>query len=159
MSASRPPTPRIHLRDVIEDDISAFFEHQLDPEATEMAAFPARDRDDHLAHWRKIIADRTIIAKTIVVGDEDVAGNVVSWVQDDHREVGYWIGKPFWGRGIATIALRGFLSIVAERPLYAWVARPNAGSIRVLEKCGFSFDREDRSHLVYRLDRAVPNPS
>ena len=50
---------------------------------------------------------------------------------------GRLLGRPrFWGRGIATAALT---ELVAElgRPLHAWVARSNLGSIRVLEKCGF----------------------
>jgi GNAT superfamily N-acetyltransferase len=53
-------------------------------------------------------------------------------------EVSYWLGREFWGKGIATTALRLFLSVVAVRPLYARAARDNAASIRVLEKCGFT---------------------
>ena len=44
---------RVILREVIDADLEIFFEQQLDSEATEMAAFPARDRDAHMAHWNK----------------------------------------------------------------------------------------------------------
>jgi RimJ/RimL family protein N-acetyltransferase len=124
------------LRDVQERDLPIFFEHQLDPEANEMAAFPPRDRDAHMAHWAKILADENVATKTIIV-DGEVAGNVVSWVKGDRRVIGYWVGKAHWGRGVATEAVKKFVAQVSERPLYAFVATHNVGSIRVLQKCGF----------------------
>ena len=141
----------IHLRAVRPPDLEIFYEQQLDEDATAMAAFPARDRDAHFAHWNKILSDDDLITRTIVEGTE-VAGNIGSWVQDGHREIGYWIGKPFWGRGIATTALREFLMVVEDRPLFAWAARHNVGSIRVLEKVGFVFDRDEDDHHVYKID-------
>ncbi len=71
-------TVNVALRDVIDGDLSIFFEHQLDPEATQMAAFPARDHDAFMAHWHKIRDDETVITKTILF-EGRVAGNVVSW--------------------------------------------------------------------------------
>ena len=125
------------LRDVQDDDLPILFEHQWDPAAHRMAAFPPRERDAFLAHWRtRILAETTSCKRTIVV-DESVVGNVVSWSDDGKRFVGYWIGREYWGRGIATAALRAFLREEPIRPLHAHVAVPNVGSIRVLEKCGF----------------------
>jgi RimJ/RimL family protein N-acetyltransferase len=134
----------------VEEDLDVFFEQQRDPDANAMAAFPARDREAHLAHWHKILADETVITRSIVYGDQ-VAGNIVSWIQDGRREVGYWIGRDFWDKGIATSALTLFLGVDVERPLFAWVARHNAGSVRVLEKAGFVHAGEDGIHLIYRL--------
>jgi RimJ/RimL family protein N-acetyltransferase len=128
------------LRDVVGDDLPIFFEHQREPEANEMAGFPARERDAFMAHWEtKILGDKKNLAKTVVV-DGRVAGNVLSWEQDGRREIGYWIGKEFWGRGVATAAVRRLLELVTARPLYAHVVKHNAASIRVLEKCGFALD-------------------
>jgi RimJ/RimL family protein N-acetyltransferase len=124
------------LRDVRANDLDAFFEHQREPEATAMAIFPARDREAFDAHWRRILADDTLIKKTIVHGDQ-VAGNVLSWQQDGQQLVGYWVGRAFWGRGLATRALQELVTELTRRPLHAWVATSNVGSIRVLEKCGF----------------------
>jgi RimJ/RimL family protein N-acetyltransferase len=130
------------LRDVIENDLPIFFEHQLDPEATRMAAFPSRDREAFMAHWRtKILGDETNIAKTVVV-DGQVAGNVLCWEHSGEREVGYWIGREFWGKGIATRALSALLEQVTTRPLYAHVAEHNVASIRVLQKSGFALSDE-----------------
>ena len=136
-------TSDIHLRDVTEDDLPIFFEHQLDPDATEMAAFLSRDRDAFMTHWAKIMADDSVILKTILL-EGQVAGNIVSFVQSGEREVGYWIGKEYWGKGVATKALAAFLDYVKTRPLYAHVAKHNVGSRRVLEKCGFTIVREEK---------------
>jgi RimJ/RimL family protein N-acetyltransferase len=125
------------LRDVTEDDLPVFFEQQLDPEAVEMAAFPAREREAFFDHWHRTMAHDTNVVRTIV-SDGEVVGNMLSWEHDGKRLVGYWLGREFWGRGLATQALAEFVDELAVRPLYAEVATTNIGSIRVLEKCGFT---------------------
>jgi RimJ/RimL family protein N-acetyltransferase len=131
------------LRDVEAGDLAAFFEHQRDPDAVRMAAFPARDAEAFAAHWAKILADETAAKKTILCGAQ-VAGNVLSWEQLGDRYVGYWVGKSFWGKGVATRALAAFLEHVRARPLFARVAKANVASLRVLAKCGFTIVGEDR---------------
>jgi RimJ/RimL family protein N-acetyltransferase len=135
---------------VVEADLPVFFAHQRDPEATQMAAFPSRERDAFMAHWDRITADPSVETRTIVAGG-DVVGNLVAFERDGRREVGYWIGREHWGRGIATKALAAFLEEVEERPLYAYVVRHNAGSIRVLEKCGFTRLEQDADGIVLML--------
>ena len=124
------------LRDVVESDLDAFFEYQREPEANRMAIFPARDREAFDAHWRRLLADDSLTKKTIV-HEGEVAGNLGCWEQEGRRLVGYWIGQDLWGKGLATRALRELTDEVTARPLHAWVAASNVGSIRVLEKCGF----------------------
>ncbi len=101
-----------------------------------MAAFPTRDRASFDAHWRKIRADDSL-TKLTITSDGAVAGNIGAWTQDGMRLVGYWIGRDFWGKGIATEALRLFAERETTRPLHAFVAAHNTGSIKVLERCGF----------------------
>ena len=137
------PNNDVQLRDVIEIDLPIFFEQQSDPESTEMAAFPSRSREGFMSHWAKLIADDSVLVKTIVF-DGQVAGNIVCFEQLGEREVGYWLGKQYWGKGIATQALEEFLKQIKTRPLYAHVAKHNIGSRRVLEKCGFTVSGEDR---------------
>jgi len=149
-SAKRPPAGTVLLREVEESDLPFFFEHQLDPEATHMAGFPSRDRDSFMAHWNRILEDRSVVKKTVLF-EGGVAGNIVSFVKSGEREVGYWIGRGFWGRGVATRALAGFLRLEARRPLYAGVARHNAASLRVLQKCGFRISREEPDVLILKL--------
>ena len=111
-----------------------------------MAAFTARDpadRDAFMAHWTRILGDETLTKQTILF-NRDVAGNIVSFEQFGKPEVGYFIGKSYWGKGIATRALSQFLGHLKTRPLYAYAAKDNIASIRVLEKCGFAICGEDK---------------
>jgi RimJ/RimL family protein N-acetyltransferase len=153
----------VRLRDVTEADLPIFFDHQRDPESNHMAAFPPRDRDAFFAHWAKILSDPTCTVKTIIFNGR-VAGNVVSWGQPGERNVGYWIGKDYWGQGIATRALSEFLRLQDVRPLYAHVAKHNIASQRVLEKCGFTISGQAKvaadapggegedEEFIFRLD-------
>jgi RimJ/RimL family protein N-acetyltransferase len=140
MAEARDPVHEVRLRPVEDQDLGAFFEHQADPEANEMAAFPARGKDQFAAHWAKIRADEAAVLRTIVA-DGAVAGYITSWEQDGQRLIGYWVGREHWGRGVATQALAQFTRRLTARPLHAYVAAHNAGSIRVLEKCAFRRDR------------------
>ena len=140
-------TGNVKLREVQESDLPIFFEQQRDPFANQMAAFPARDRDTFMAHWAKIMQDESILLRTVLF-EGQVAGNVVSFVLSGEREVGYWLGREFWGRGIATRALAEFLKQIKERPLYAHVARHNIASLRVLEKCGFKLSGKEENFSV-----------
>lgn len=124
------------LRHVTDEDLPIFFEHQRDEVALRMAAFQSRERDAFLTHWRTNVFRPANMTWTIVAGGV-VAGYIGSWEQDGKRLVAYWIGREHWGKGIATRALSDFLLLEPTRPLYAWVAVHNVGSIRVLEKCGF----------------------
>jgi len=89
-----------------------------------------------MAHWAKTLANNSALTMAIVA-DGEVAGNIGCWEADGHRFVGYWIGREFWGRGLATQALAELVDMVEARPLYAHVVKSNVASIRVLEKNGF----------------------
>jgi RimJ/RimL family protein N-acetyltransferase len=139
--------PAVQLRDVEADDLALFFEHQRDPVAVAMVAFQSRDRAAFAQHWAKLLADDTLLKKTIVVASavsadspaqHQVAGHIGSWTSEGKREVGYWLDRAFWGRGIATAALTAFLRLEPTRPLYASAAKHNAASLHVLRKCGFT---------------------
>ena len=124
------------LRNVTDEDLPIFFEHQRDAVALRMAAFPSREIDAFLTHWRTKVLRPENMTRTIVVAGL-VAGYIGSWEQDGKRLVAYWIGREHWGNGIATRALSEFLVLEPIRPLHARVAVHNVASIRVLEKCGF----------------------
>ncbi len=147
----QPKDMEVRLRNVEPDDLPIFYEQQLDRDATRMAAFPSRDRAAFDSHWATNILGRPDTRTQTIVVDSQVAGYIGSWPQNGARLVGYWIGKEYWGRGVATRALAAFLQLMTERPLYAHVARHNAGSIRVLEKSGFKFEREESAGDIVEL--------
>jgi RimJ/RimL family protein N-acetyltransferase len=127
----------VRLRDVQEADLEVFFEQEQDPEATRRSQFPPRDRERFMTHWTtRVLGDPTVLVQTVTVNG-DPAGNVVSWWDEDRRFVGYWFGRPWWGRGIGTRAVTLFLQRERTRPLYADPWTGNTGSVRLLERCGF----------------------
>jgi len=63
--------------------------------------------------------------------------------EPDQAEIGYWIARRFWNRGLATQALQAVVGVAFERYKFAGLKAgtfpQNAASRRVLEKCGFRF--------------------
>ncbi len=141
MEKTIPRRIEVSLRDVAQTDLPIFFDFQRDSAANYMAGFTARDPTDKeafAAHWNRILNDDTVLVKTIVF-DGRMVGSVAKFVDKEFGkpEVTYWIGKEYWGLGLATKALRRFLRDVTARPIYGRAAKDNVASIRVLEKCGF----------------------
>jgi RimJ/RimL family protein N-acetyltransferase len=156
------------LREVRDEDLAVLFEQWADPVAVHMAAFTAPDHLDREAferRWSRLRADETVIARVIVV-DGEVAGTISSWGDPGEREVTHWIGRSYWGKGIATSSLMAFLTVDPTRPLHARDASDNVASRRVLEKCGFRIIATERSfaearaveieEFVLRLERPAP---
>ncbi|MCT9141875.1 GNAT family N-acetyltransferase [Streptomyces violarus] len=128
----------VELREVHDSDLPVFFRQMNDPEALHMAAFTPEDpadRDAFDAHWAKIRSSSAVVRT--VLADGDVVGSTAVYGEPGEREVTYWIDRAYWGKGLATDALRALVTEVDERPLYARAASDNVGSLRVLEKCGF----------------------
>jgi RimJ/RimL family protein N-acetyltransferase len=145
----------VRLRQVEPTDIPVFYEHQAAPESVRMVAFASRDREAHAAHLERILTDPQVVIRTIVE-DDAVAGQVLSFPRDGVREVGYWLGRQFWGRGIATAALGEFLRIDPSRPLHGVVAEHNAASRRVLAHHGFVLVGRHEPDPDLPPERAVP---
>jgi RimJ/RimL family protein N-acetyltransferase len=103
-----------------------------------VARFNAKNRAelDHVA------ADRAIYMHDEFVGNAGYFTN-----EDKNIEVGYWIAKPFWGRGLATKVTDLVVALARSHGhtgvLYAGHAKDNPASGRVLEKAGFILDGED----------------
>lgn len=140
---------KITLRPVLEADLPILFEQQLNREAIAMADYPSKDRGEFKRHWEGILKNKAAIAR-IIVYKEEVAGHILCWKERYEQRVGYWLGREFWGRGIASAALVEFLKEVKTRPLYAHVANRNLASKRVLEKCGFVLLDEGTRMAVFK---------
>jgi [ribosomal protein S5]-alanine N-acetyltransferase len=101
----------------------------------------------------------------IEVGGE-AAGGIGLMPQADINagtaEIGYWLGEPFWGCGIATAAVLTVtnyaLTVMGYRRLYATALSHNAASRRVLEKAGYRFEGLMRASAIKHgrvLDQAL----
>ncbi|MDI9834042.1 GNAT family N-acetyltransferase [Streptomyces sp. KAU_LT] len=128
----------VELRQVHASDLPVFYRQLNDPEALRMAAFTPADPSDRAAfdaHWQRVLTSSDV--PRAILADGDVVGSATVYGEPGEREVMYWVDRAYWGRGIATAALRRLLEEVPERPLYARTAADNEGSLRVLLKCGF----------------------
>lgn len=144
---------KILLRPVIETDLPILFAQQLAPEAVAMSAYPSKDRGEFMRHWEGILKNKNVTARTIVY-KEKVAGHIICWKEGKYEQrIGYWIGKEFWRRGIASAAMTEFLLLVNIRPLFAEVANHNIASLKVLQKNGFTLHDEGGKISMYKLEK------
>ncbi len=130
---------QIKLRQTEKSDLEFLFQFQLNEEAIYLAAFTPKDPADKEAYFEKFtkhLNDPTINNQTILV-DENIVGSVAKFEIKGDAEITYWIDRNFWGKGIATTALKKFLTIENTRPILGRTAFDNLGSQKVLEKCGF----------------------
>jgi len=129
----------VSLRPLEDRDLDTIFQQVTDPESIRMAAFTAEDQTDRRAfldRTSRLRADKSVLHLVIDV-DGAAAGTIGFFRIDDQPEVTYWVGRTYWGKGIASAALQILLAEIAERPLFARAASDNVGSLRVLEKAGF----------------------
>ncbi len=130
---------QVNFRKTEKPDLEFFFQFQLDKEAIYLAAFTSKDPTDKEAYFEKytkFLDEPTINMQTILV-DETIAGSIAKFEIEGDTEITYWIDRNFWGKGIATTALKKLLIIENTRPIFGRVAFDNFGSQKVLEKCGF----------------------
>ena len=165
----RLDTPRLLLRPFREEDASAAYEVYSDPEvmryvATGPLSDPAMTRrllDDYRTHqeaWGYSFWAVVERASGRLIGDAGLYRTPVGEV-----ELGYTLGKSWWGRGYATEAAGTWLQTAFSRlgihEVVALAEPANAASLRVLEKLGMTRDGEriafGRPHAVYRASRPV----
>ena len=144
-------TKRLILRRWEENDAEDLYRYAKDPEVGPIAGWPPH---------QNIEESRTII-RTVFSGKEAYAvclkedGKAIGAIElklngytdltdrDDECELGYWLGKPFWGKGIMPEAVgeilrRAFEDLGMTR-VWAGYYEGNAKSKRVQEKAGFRF--------------------
>lgn len=147
----------ILLRPTEISDLDILFQFQLDEQGGYMAAFMPKDHDDRDAFIRKftrLLQDPSVHNRTILL-DDVIVGSIAKFVMDGHAEITYWIDRAYWGKGIATGALKQFLQLETTRPIFGRVACDNFGSQKVLEKNGFVKVAEDSGFAQARQEVIV----
>jgi RimJ/RimL family protein N-acetyltransferase len=135
--------------------------------------FPSPYRAADARAWIKRVSRETPPTSFAIVVDGEAVGGVgLELGRDVFRrsaEIGYWLGEPFWGRGIATEALGAMTDYAFEQfdicRLEAGVFEWNPASRRVLEKAGYTLEGRARLSVTKgertgdRLLYAVVRPS
>lgn len=128
------------LRNVERADLPRIYEFQLALESNRIAVTTPRSAVVFDSHWAVALEDPNVTAKSILVGNV-LAGCISVFMADGVLHVGYWLGRTFWGKGIASKALALQMAEVTARPVHARVATSNGASLRLLQKCGFVVER------------------
>lgn len=169
-------TPRIKLRPQVAGDADTFFPYVSDPELSAFVTWAAHTRIEETRDWitkgAEALAKGTDLVWTLehegqpcgCVGLHDITWGVRA-VRYDRAVMGYWIARPFWGKGLmteaATAATRWAFETLGLHKVTISCFDNNIGSRRVIEKVGFRFvgrSEEDiwrdgawYAHLRYEL--------
>ena len=118
--------------------------------------FPHPYRVEDAQDWlERGSAQQSVLNYAIASNEEAIGGIGFILQQDVHRrsaEIGYWLGEPLWGQGIATKAVRAlteyaFANLDLIR-IYATVFEWNPASARVLEKAGYTCEGRLRKSVT-----------
>lgn len=145
-------TDRLILRHWVTDDAADLYRYASDGRVSEMAQWP---RHASVEMSREVI-EKVFMPNSncyaIELKESEAAVGCIGFVpqgaehhrvEDGEREVGYWLGYPYWKKGLTTEALKAFVGFCRRRKLCKSLlittdAR-NVASQRVAEKCGFVF--------------------
>lgn len=131
----------VELREIVEADLDALCAFQDDPVVVKSGFVPHRPPGVFHEHMRKTRGNPGSIGRSIWV-DGVLTGSIMKFFRGGVHEVGYLIGREFWGKGIVTVALEQMLALVKDRPIYGVCLSDNVASQRVLQKCGFRLDHK-----------------
>jgi RimJ/RimL family protein N-acetyltransferase len=124
----------------------------IDPIACELAGVKPRTREVFEARMREVFADPNIFIRVIELSPSPTAaaqfvGSISVFQAPAEGEttprdnIGYWLAREYWGKGLASEAVRTFLTLEPRRPLFATAAKSNTASCRILAKQGFQLLR------------------
>lgn len=159
-------TERLILRPWQDSDADALFRYASDPDVGPVAGWaPHTSVENSLEIIRTVFAAPEIYAVVLKETCEAVGccgimfsdGLHTAEMGQHEAEIGYWIGKPYWGRGLipeAVIALlsRCFNNLTLDT-VWCGYYDGNTKSKRVIEKCGFKFHHTNKDIVSPLGDR------
>lgn len=164
-------TPRLLLRSPVPADASRICWLAGDYDVASMTAtIPYPYSEQQAAEWiASVLAREEGVVFAIERSGALIGCTGYRAFGDDHAELGYWIGKPYWGMGYATEAVRALIIHAFETGGFDYLTvghfSDNPASARIIAKFGFVPQRHEqrdcvargeRAHcLTYRLDRTA----
>lgn len=142
-------TERLTLRPWRESDAESLYQYASDPDVGPIAGWPAHTSvAESLEVIRKVLCGAECYA--ICLGDSAIGaaelklnGHTDMTERDDECELGYWLGRPFWGQGLMPEAagelIRHGFEDLGMRAIWCGYYDGNAKSKRVQEKLGFAY--------------------
>lgn len=153
---------RIDLRVLAHEDAPSLSHHANDPEVAMFTKIPhpygEQDALDFIAHAQQQLRCMQGLKLAIVLKQSNEVIGVISLCDIDYQhkkaEIAYWLGKRYWGRNIMKEAIslmltHGFYDLGLNK-IYAVVMHPNSASVKLIEKCGFSYEGRMRQHVFKR---------
>ena len=106
--------------------------------------------------WLRLVCGIAPEAQFAIAVDDAAVGGIGIIAQDDvyrrSAEIGYWLGRAYWGRGLATLAVAAVTEYAFATfdlcRLFASVFEWNPASMRVLEKAGYTFEGRMRRSVT-----------
>ena len=119
-------------------------------------AHPYPYRLEDAVYWLRMATRQWPEVHFAIASADEAIGYIGLGPQTDvfyrSAEIGYWLGEPFWGRGIATAALQALTEYAFFQfnliRLYAYVNVTNPASVRVLEKAGYQREGRLRKNVI-----------
>ncbi|KAG7573310.1 Acyl-CoA N-acyltransferase [Arabidopsis suecica] len=142
-TASSSPSEKIHLRPMTLSDVDDFMVWATDSDVTRFCTWePYTSREAAIAYLNDVVLPHPWLRAICLDNDRPIGSISVTPVDKIRGEIGYVLGSKYWGKGIATEAVRLVAAeIFKENPemerLEALVDVDNVGSQKVLEKVGF----------------------
>jgi RimJ/RimL family protein N-acetyltransferase len=148
------------IRSFRRDDVAALvkYANNRNVSANLMERFPFPYTEANARRWLELVAAMEVETAFAIADADELIGGIGLMLREEvfrrTAEVGFWLGEPFWNRGIATRAVRamvdwGFSELDLER-IQARVFEENRASARVLEKAGFSYEGRLRRSVTKR---------
>ena len=156
-------TKRLILRPWLETDAESLYAYAKDPDVGPPAGWPPHTSVENSREIiRKFLSEKETYAVCLKDGTPvgsiglKLKGHTDMTDRDDECELGYWIGKPFWGQGLIPEAAREVLRHAFEtlhmRAVWCGYYEGNEKSHRVQQKLGFRYQ-----YTTHDLDVALMN--
>lgn len=152
------PLPLGALRPWVATDAASLLRHANDADIARNLRdiFPHPYTAESAAKFLAHVVGKTPPTNLAIAVDGEAVGGISVRLQDDTErvsaELGYWLGRAFWGRGIATEAVRAMTPWASRTfgltRIYAAIFEWNHESVRVLEKAGYSFEARLRRGAI-----------